>query len=277
MVTCAAVFAISGTSVTAVAPEPINDHALAGVVEIPRPFLRMHDLAGEVGRAGKFRRVAFLVFVIARAHEQEIAGEADDFGRALAHRALGLHRPARLRRRPRRAFDAVVEADLPVDAVVDSGLADVIQNPRPVGDRLRLGPRFERIAERIHVRVGADAGIAKQIPGAADAVAPLEDHVALARAFLLQVIARANAGQAGADNEDVEMFCCLGHGDLPAARSNGLQVEIATRIVGLPQRYRLYRNLLLNCGLSVAKAPKSTSVPDCATDQQKAPDRSGAC
>ena len=219
-----------------------HHHALAGIVEIFGPFLRMHDLAGEVGRAGKFRRVAFLVFVIARAHEQEIAGEADDFGRALAHRALGLHGPARLRRRPRRALDAVVEADLLVDAVVDRGLAHVVQNPRPVGDRLRLGPRFERIAERIHVGVGADAGIAKQVPGAADAVAPLEDHVALARAFLLQVIARADAGQAGADDEDVEMFCCIGHDDLPAFRCNGQRREIATRNVGLPQRYRLYRN-----------------------------------
>src|SRR5436305_1149568 len=109
----------------------------------------------------------------------------------------------------------MVEADLAVDAVVDGGLTHVVQNPRPVGDRLRLGPRFERIAERIHVRVGADAGIAKQIPGAADAVAPLEDDVALARALLLQVIARADAGQAGADNEYVEVFCR--HDDLRVA------------------------------------------------------------
>ena len=237
-----------------------HHHALAGVVEILRPFLRMHDLAGEVGRARKLRRVAFLVFVIARAHEQEIAGEAHDLGCALARRALGLHRPARLRRRPRRALDAVVEADLPVDAVVDRGLADVIQNPRPVGDRLRLGPRLERIAERVHVRVGADAGIAKQIPGAADAVAPLEDDVALARALLLQVIARADAGQAGADDEDVEMFCRVGHGGLPAIGCNGQQAEIATRIVGL----------------TAAIHDVSKCIADRACGQQKAPDRSGA-
>src|SRR6185436_12271037 len=114
----------------------------------------------------------------------------------------GFHGPTRLRRRPRRALDAMVEADLPVDAVVDGGLADVIQNVGSVGDRLRLGPRLERVAKREHVRVGADAGIAKQVPGAADAVAPLEDDIALARALLLQVIARANAGKPGADDED---------------------------------------------------------------------------
>src|SRR5206468_5377680 len=121
-------------------PRTDHDHPLARIVQVLRPFLRMYDLAGEVGRAGKFRRVAFLVFVIARAHEQEIAGEAHEFSRALAHRAFGLNGPARIRRRPRRAFDALVEAALPVDAVVDSGLADIIEDPRPVGDRLRPRP-----------------------------------------------------------------------------------------------------------------------------------------
>ena len=36
---------------------------------------------------------------------------------------------------------------------------------------------------------------------------PSRIDVALARALLLQVIARADAGQAGADDQDVEMFC----------------------------------------------------------------------
>ncbi len=100
----------------------------------------------------------------------------------------------------------MVEADFFVDAVIGSGLADVVQNPRPVGDRLRLGPWLERIAQREHVAVGADAGIAEQIPGAADAVAALEDGVTLAGTGVLQVIARANAGQPGADDQHVEMF-----------------------------------------------------------------------
>src|SRR6202048_3543545 len=99
-------------------------------------------------------------------------------------------------------------ANLLVDAVLARGLADIIQDPRPVGDRLRLGPWLERIAEREHVAVGADAGIAEQIPGAADAVAALEDHKTLARTFLLQVKTRADAGQPGADDQDVEMLWC---------------------------------------------------------------------
>ncbi len=100
----------------------------------------------------------------------------------------------------------MVETDFLVDAVVGGGLADVVQNPRPVRDRLRLGPGPERIAERIHVAVGADAGIAEQIPGATDAIAALEDDVALAGTFLLQVIAGADAGQACADDQHVDMF-----------------------------------------------------------------------
>ena len=100
----------------------------------------------------------------------------------------------------------MMEANLLVDAVIGGGLADVIQNPRPVGDRLRLGPRPERIAQREHVGVGSHAGIAKQIPGAADAIAALEDSVGFARAFLLQMIARPDAGEAGADDQDVEVF-----------------------------------------------------------------------
>ena len=99
-----------------------------------------------------------------------------------------------------------MKADFLVDAVIGRGLADIVQNPGPVGDRLGLDPRLERIAERKHVRVGADAGIAKQVPGAADAVAALENDVAFPRALLLQVIARADAGQARADDQDVEMF-----------------------------------------------------------------------
>src|ERR1700681_4957343 len=103
-------------------------------------------------------------------------------------------------------LDPVVEADLFVDAVVGGGLADVVQDPRSVGDRLRLGPWLERIAQCEHVAVGADAGIAEQIPSAADTVAALEDGVALAGTIALQVIARANAGQPGADDQYVEMF-----------------------------------------------------------------------
>src|SRR5215475_8475132 len=100
----------------------------------------------------------------------------------------------------------MAEADFLVDAVLGRGLANIVQNARPVRDRLRLGPWPERIAEREHVAIGADAGIAEQVPGAPDRVAPLEDDKALAGALRLQVIAGADAGHSGADDQDVEVL-----------------------------------------------------------------------
>jgi hypothetical protein len=100
----------------------------------------------------------------------------------------------------------MAEPDLPVDAVLGSRLAHVVEDARAVGDRLRLGPRLEGITEREHVAVGADARIPEQIPGAANRVATLEDDEALARTLRLQMIARADARQAGADDENVEVF-----------------------------------------------------------------------
>src|SRR4051794_35520701 len=142
----------------------------------------MHDPSAEIVAALEFRRVARFVFVIAGAHEQEIAGEVHDFRIALAvAAALGLNGPARLVRGPRRSLDAVVEANFLIDTVFGGGLAHVVQDPRPVGDRLWLGPWLERITQREHVAVGADAGISEQIPGATYTVASLQERKALAR------------------------------------------------------------------------------------------------
>src|SRR5579859_2514996 len=106
----------------------------------------------------------------------------------------------------------MAEPDLPVDTVLDRGLTHIVENPRAVGDRFRIGPRLERIAQREHVAVGADAGIAKEVPGAADRVAALEDDKAFRRALGLQMIAGADPGETRADDEDVEMLRC--HHDL---------------------------------------------------------------
>src|SRR3546814_19945298 len=47
-------------------------------------------------------------------------------------------------------------AYVPIDPVLARGLADIVEDRRPVGDRLRLGPRFEGIAQRVHIRIGSD-------------------------------------------------------------------------------------------------------------------------
>ena len=74
-----------------------DDDALACVVEILGPLLRVHDRSAEARDAGPLRRVAALVVVVAGAEIEEVAGELD-------HRfvwpGLGLHGPARVVRRP---------------------------------------------------------------------------------------------------------------------------------------------------------------------------------
>src|SRR3546814_7541236 len=79
---------------------------LARVPEIVGPELRMDDAAVETIGARKFGRMAARVIVIARAHEKAIAGEVDRLTVVPAR----LHRPARVRSRPRRRLDMIGRA-----------------------------------------------------------------------------------------------------------------------------------------------------------------------
>ncbi len=192
-----------------------HHHALAGVVQVGRPELRMHDAAVEIGRAGELGRVALRVAVVAAAGEQEVAADA----RAAGHtRGVGrvryLQRPARVGRRPVGTQHLVAEADLAVEAVLHRGVDDVAADRRAVGQRLRVRPRLEGVAQREHVGVGAHAGIAEQIPGAADRGAALQDREAAPREVVLQVHGRADAGEPGADDDRVEMLDGRGLGRL---------------------------------------------------------------
>jgi len=60
----------------------------------------------------------------------------------------------------------------------------------------------------VHVAVRADAGIAEQVPGAAEIVPPFEDQIGFARAERLEVIAGADPRNAGPDHQHVDMFRC---------------------------------------------------------------------
>jgi hypothetical protein len=102
------------------------------------------------------------------------------------------------------------EADVAVDAISFRRLANISADRFAVGDRgIRL-PGTERIAEREHVRIGANAGIAEQVPGAADGVAAFEDNVGFVPAAGLHMIGGVDAGKPAADDDDVKMF--LRHG-----------------------------------------------------------------
>ena len=79
-----------------------------------------------------------------------------------------------------------------------------------VGEDFHILPRTELEAEGVHVGVRTDAGIAEQVPGAAQPLASLQHGDGLVRQRGLQVAGRADAGQAGTDDQDVEMWCVHG-------------------------------------------------------------------
>ncbi len=115
-------------------------------------------------------------------------------------------RPAGVVARPLRAGHERVEADVPIDPVLRDGLAQVGHDRRPVGNRLFRFPGLEAEAERLHVAVGADAGVLEEVPRAADVGAAFEDDVGAIRAQGLQVVAGANPGYARADDDHIDVL-----------------------------------------------------------------------
>src|SRR4051794_33608715 len=164
----------------------------------------MDDLALEPLGPLEVRGVALVVVVVAGARVQEPAGHLE----ALAGVSpLDLERPAGLVARPGCADDLVVQPDRVADAVLVGGLVDVLANRGPVGQRARLLPRAEVVAEREHVGVRADARVAEQVPGAADRPARLQDCEGPPRAGHLEMAAGADPGQPSADDQDVDVLC----------------------------------------------------------------------
>ena len=97
-------------------------------------------------------------------------------------------------------------ANQAIDAVLAGGFLDIATNRRAVGDGLRLAPGLEVVAECVHVRIGTDARITKQVPGTAHGLASFENGEPLARAKALEVAGGADSGQAGADDQDIQML-----------------------------------------------------------------------
>ena len=177
MVTWPAVPASAGTSVIAVAPLPITTTSLPGQVEVGGPVLRVDHLPGEVVGARELRRERLLVVVVAGRAPQHPGGHQHPLAVA-----VDLDRPGRGRRVPAGPDHAVPVADQLVDAVLAGDGAQVVEDRRPVGQRLGAGPGPPAEAEGEHVGVGADAGVAEQVPRAAAGLPRLEDRDRLASA-----------------------------------------------------------------------------------------------
>jgi hypothetical protein len=118
-------------------------------------------------------------------------------------------------------------ADVRRQAVVVDHLAQVLLDLGRGGDGLAR-PRLEAVAEGEQVAVRADAGVAVRAPGAAVAGLRLQHHEALVRVVLLQVPGRADAGDAGTDDQDVDVIVHGLHskrGSSHHGKNSGMSVE----------------------------------------------------
>src|SRR5688572_21505061 len=100
----------------------------------------------------------------------------------------------------------MVVADSLVYSVLGSGIANVVENCRGVSHGLRFTPRAEAVAERVHVAIGANAWITKQIPGAAHPLAPFEDDKTLPRALSLEMASPTDTRQSRPYDYDVDVL-----------------------------------------------------------------------
>src|SRR4051794_6257483 len=119
----------------------------------------MPDGAGEVVDPPEVRCVRVVVVVVA-------GGAVDEPASVCAVRAvlLAAHRPGVGGRIPVGGPNESTQANVLGDAVLVGGIGQVLPDPMTVGDRVVVTPRLERKAQGVKVAVGANPGIAEQIP-----------------------------------------------------------------------------------------------------------------
>jgi hypothetical protein len=100
--------------------------------------------------------------------------------------------------------------DLFVDTVLSSGVGDVLADRGTVGKDFYVLPRAELETEGEHVGVRTDTWITEQVPRAAEPLATLQYGDGLVGKLCRHMTGSTDTGQAGADDQDVEMLC--GHG-----------------------------------------------------------------
>jgi hypothetical protein len=186
------------------------------------------------------------------AHPEEIRGDGNGLA---AVGLLGLDGPEIGLARPARTQDAMLVADVFAEIVLLDHLVHIGTDFGGGRDR-RPDPRLEAIAESVEIGIGADARIFVRPPRAAERFLHLQDHEARARHLLGQLIGAAYAGDAGADDQHVEMLGCLRGGSKGLA--GGFYVH--RPVFGFP---RIWHRLSLNAGCGqpiLAQGKKSNSV-----------------
>lgn len=207
-----------------------DDDAPADVVEVVRPALRVHERSREVVLSLEARREALLVVVVAGRAEDPPGGQALPLAGA---GALDLQGPPGVLAAPRHPDHAVPEPDVVAQPALPHCVMQIGQDGVAGGDRV-TGPRLELVAEREQVGVRADAGVAEQVPCAADRVAGLEDREADLGQQLAQVVTGSDTGDAGADDGDVEVGCA--HGCVPLREAQEASLPNGVGRVLTPKR-----------------------------------------
>ena len=113
-------------------------------------MLRMDDLTAKVGFARKIGLITLIIIIIASAHKQEPRRKMP-FGTIID--SLGRYVPAGIGARPIGRDNLVTKMNVRRNAIFVSGFMDIFVNRGAICDRFFMQPRFETIAQRVHVGV----------------------------------------------------------------------------------------------------------------------------
>ena len=179
------------------------DHhdALAREVEVLGPPLGVHDQALEAVHAVPLGPVGLGVVVVALAHPQEAGGEPQPLPGVTPG---DLDRPPAILGGPAGRGDPVLVADVLVEAVLVDDLAEVGEDLLARRDR-RAAPRLEPVTVGEQVAVRAHPRVPMGPPGSAPVVLGVQDDEGSVGELVSQVVRGTDAGDPGADDEDVDM------------------------------------------------------------------------
>src|SRR6187431_600828 len=165
----------------------------------------MHQAAFEALHAKPLGRVALGVAVVALAHPQEARGELHPFRLPVGTHADDLELPTAGFGGPSVGLNRVPVANVLSQRILDNHVLHISQDLGAGGDRW-AHPWLESVAEGEQVAVRTDAGEAMRTPRATETVLRLQHDERLGRTLMLQVPGRSDAGDAGADDDNIEVF-----------------------------------------------------------------------
>ena len=175
----------------------------ARIVKVFGPVLRVKNFAAKILAPLKGRRIAFLIFVIARAGRDKAR---DDLARGLVFLAGERQRPEVCLRREIGRRDFMAELHHFRHAIFISRVLHILTNAWPVCEDFIANPRAEIIAEGEHIGIAANTGIAEQIPCPAYGAARLNDGKLAIWKFCAVTTRRADPRQASPDDYHIINF-----------------------------------------------------------------------